>query len=355
MTQPNPSEGSSKDTRRRFEQWARNPKCQANAVSAILNVPMRKVAEIEGANPTFGQSPFALARGQRFEFYAFKDDAKRLREQLERASVLPTGSAGLADFRLRRTGGPCANIDAARVQTEDWLRAIASGKADQTIAAGATISIPGGVMLPTATLCVDALAVRRLGETVELVVGEVKVYPDRNGFTDATQLATSRAQAGMYVHGLRLVLKQFAVDSRVRVSDQGFLVLSRAGTNFLSVRAREDFGGQARRDEEGLAALSACAGTLSLSNTSPDLALPVIQKASTAYCEDCLSFCERVDVCRKRAEESADGAILGDAVNRYLGGTSLERVNELLRGATPSDEHEAEIAALLKMVEVSHG
>jgi hypothetical protein len=316
---------------------------------------MRKVAEIEGAKPTFGQSPFALARGQRFEFYAFKDDAKRLREQLERSAVLPPASTGLADFRLRRAGGPCASIDSARGETENWLRAVAAGKAAQTIAAGATICIPGGVMLPSATLCVDALAIRRSGDAVELVVGEVKVYPDRNGYTDATQLATSRAQAGMYVHGLRLVLKNLGIDDRVRVSDRGFLVLSRAGTNFLSVRAREDFGGQARRAEEGLAALSAWAGSLSLGRFTPDLALPVIQKATTAYCESCLSFCERVEVCRRRAEELADGAILGDAVNRYLGGTSLERVNQLLRGAKPLDDHEAEIAALLKMVRASHG
>lgn len=316
---------------------------------------MRHVATKEGAKGTFGQSPFALARGQRFEFYAFKDDAARLREQLEQARVLRSGSAGFADFRLKRAGGPCASLDAARQQTERWLKELADGSRRETISAGATICIPGGVMLPSATLCVDALAIRHQGDAVELVVGEIKVYPDRNGFTDATQLATSRAQAGMYVHGLRLVIQQLGIGDRVRVSDRGFLVLSRAGSNYLSVRANEDFAGQARRAEEGLASLSECADTLALKPMSADLALPVIQRAGTSLCEDCLSFCERVEICRQHAESRGDGAILGDAVHRYLGGISLERVRALRNGADPTDDHEAEIAALLKRVEASHG
>jgi hypothetical protein len=60
-------------------------------------------------------------------------------------------------------------------------------------------------MLPHATLSIDAVAVRASSGSVSLVVGEVKVYPDRGGYTDEAQLATSRAQAGVYVHGLRLV------------------------------------------------------------------------------------------------------------------------------------------------------
>lgn len=316
---------------------------------------MRHVATKEGAQGAFGQSPFALARGQRFEFYAFKDDAARLRERLEQTGVLPAGSTGFADFRLKRAKGPCASLEAARQQTERWLKELADRRRHETIAAGATICIPGGVMLPSATLCIDALAIRHQGDAVELVVGEIKVYPDRNGFTDATQLATSRAQAGMYVHGVRLVLQQLGIGDRIRVSDRGFLVLSRAGTNYLSVRANEDFAGQARRAQEGLASLSECADMLALEPMPADLALPVIQRAPTSLCEDCLSFCERVEICRRHAESRGDGAILGDAVHRYLGGISLERVRALRDGAEPADDHEAEVAALLKRAESSHG
>jgi hypothetical protein len=316
---------------------------------------MRHVAAAEGAAGSFGQSPFALARGQQFERYAFNDDARRLRSELERAFVLPSGSSGLADFRLKRSSGPHATIDAAEAHTTEWLQDLAVGQRTETIAAGATIRIPGGVMLPTATLCVDVLAINQRGEALELAVGEIKVYPDRRGYTDATQLATSRAQAGMYVHGLRLVIGKLGLEKRIRISDRGFLVLSRAGTNFLSLRANEDFAGQARRAQEGLAALSDCAASFDLVGMAPKLALSVIQAAPTTLCEDCLAFCERFDVCRQRAAERGDGATLGDAVHRYLGGTSLDRVKQIFKGDPPKDAHESEILTLLRRAEEMHG
>ena len=37
---------------------------KANTVSAVHNVRMSEIAKVEGYEPTFGQSPFALARGE---------------------------------------------------------------------------------------------------------------------------------------------------------------------------------------------------------------------------------------------------------------------------------------------------
>jgi hypothetical protein len=48
------SDLSAIDTRRRFEQWASNPTCPANAASAILNIPMRTVAQAGGVTAPFG-------------------------------------------------------------------------------------------------------------------------------------------------------------------------------------------------------------------------------------------------------------------------------------------------------------
>ena len=68
-----------RDTRRRFEQWAKNSLCDANAISAVLGVAMGEVVEAEGGKRTAGQSPFALANGQTFERSLFQDQAARLR------------------------------------------------------------------------------------------------------------------------------------------------------------------------------------------------------------------------------------------------------------------------------------
>ena len=67
--------------RQRFEQWSANPRCEANVLSAVSNVRMDRVAERQGVPPSMGQSPFAIAAGNTFEFVIFRESAKRLREQ----------------------------------------------------------------------------------------------------------------------------------------------------------------------------------------------------------------------------------------------------------------------------------
>ncbi len=346
------SDLSAIDTRRRFEQWASNPTCAANAASAILNVPMRVVAQAEGATAPFGQSPFALARGQSFERAMFRNDAAILREELISADVLPENSSGFADFRYTRHGGPVRDVDEALAKTLDWLRDLAKGKTERTLAAGATIRIPGGVMLPHATLSIDAVAVRADSKKVSLVVGEVKVYPDRGGYTDEAQLATSRAQAGVYVHGLRLVLDQAGLSKKVTVEPKGFLVLSRSGSNRISVRANEDFAGQAERARTGLESLSRLAEHMRL---DPAAGIGEVQRLDVAYCESCVRFCERAELCRSRAEQAGEPSILGDEVKRFLGDVTLDRVRELASGSKPKDEHEREIVRLLQTTEGRRG
>src|SRR3954454_13492189 len=85
-------EEARRNTRGRFEQWAKNPTCDANTLSAVHNVRLDKAAEAVGLQPSFGQSPFAISRGDRFEAGLFFDDAQRLRAALERKSALPDGS-----------------------------------------------------------------------------------------------------------------------------------------------------------------------------------------------------------------------------------------------------------------------
>jgi hypothetical protein len=114
-----------RDTRRRFEQWARNPECEANATSAILGVSMVEVAKREGLQPTMGQSPFALQRGQRFERQLFRDDAQLMRAELEKVGVLPAAPLGFLDLRMRHLGGTCRDLDDARARTLDLLGSLA--------------------------------------------------------------------------------------------------------------------------------------------------------------------------------------------------------------------------------------
>jgi len=68
---------SRRDTRRRFEQWAHNPTCQANTISAVHGISMADVATRESGRSSMGQSPFAIARGQAFERGLFRQNADK--------------------------------------------------------------------------------------------------------------------------------------------------------------------------------------------------------------------------------------------------------------------------------------
>lgn len=348
-------EAARRNTRMRFEQWARNPACEANTVSAVRNVRLADVAKAAGLPISFGQSPFAIARGNQFEKALFYDDAKRLIENLVAKEVLPAGAKGMADFRLRINGGSRLKyLDEAIAETMGFIRNLSSLPAKKrsqmpAIVAGATVRIPKGVLLPEATLIIDALAVRTDTEKPILYVGEVKTYPDRGGHTDSGELATARAQAGIYVHGLDLVVKSLGADDKVDVSREGFLVLTRPGSNWPSVRAGEDLRYQATRAERGFELLERAAAELSsdlwaLEEAEPPQELTqAVLEADTSYSEACLSFCDLAPRCFENAVESGDPIILGEIVRRFVGDIPLPRVMELLEGAEPATVAERDL------------
>lgn len=337
-----------RDTRLRFEQWARNPLCEANAISAVHGIPMAEVAKREGIRPTMGQSPFAIARGQTFERSLFRDGASRLREALVKAGVLPQTAQGFRDFRLRQGGGPYRSLDEALTATAEFLREFANARkpreraAIPAVIAGAVVRIPGGMMLPEAILVIDVLVTASGKERPSLTVGEIKTYPDRAGYTDDAELATARAQAGVYVHGLRLVLDDLGLTGKIDVLDTGFLVLSRPGYSAPSIRANEDLRYQAARAERGFGRLREIAARLGMT-ADDDTIIRAVQGAPVKYTDACVSFCDRAQSCHAAALRDGDPAVLGEDIGRFLGGTTLNRTLALLAGARPSNAAEEDL------------
>ncbi len=345
-----------RDTRRRFEQWARNPGCQANVVSAVTGTDMATVARSEGLEPSMGQSPFAIARGVTFERELLKDDAALLREALERDGVLPGGSVGFEDLRIGVISGPMANLDQAHDRTMELLTEVAElggSFSGPSIIASATITIPGQpVMLPDGMLAIDALVIRSGSDGLpELVVGEVKSYPYRAGHTDVSELATSRAQAGLYRHALDLAVHTAGLDDGIKVSTAGFLVLSWRGTNRPTILPNEDLDHQAMRAREGFELLrAAAAGLEAFESGTEEEAVQRVEEAEVHYVPECLSFCDRAPGCRKMAEAVGEGNMLGESVGRFLGETAIGRAIELMGGAEPVGETEADLVARIEEV-----
>lgn len=338
-----------RNTRARFEQWAKNSTCAANTLSAVHNIRMDKAAKSAGIDASFGQSPFAIARGNLFEAGLFYDDGLKLRTALERKGALPKGAGGFLDLRLRINGGTrIATVDQALSETVSWLRRCAAKPSSaECLVAGPMIRIPKGVILPEALLIVDAVTVTSTSdERVRVTVGEIKVFPDRGGHTDPQQLASARAQAGVYRHAFQLAIGQLGLADEIDLAADGFLVFTWPGSNSPSIRAREDLTYQAIRAERGFERLEEVANDIvrgdDFSSDDPTLIQRVLD-APTDYSEACLSFCDLVPRCHARAGDADDPIILGGEVKRLLGETTLSRAIELMDGAEPVSDREADL------------
>jgi hypothetical protein len=341
-------EEARRNTRGRFEQWAKNPTCEANTLSAVHNIRLDKAAEAAGLEPSFGQSPFAVARGNIFEAGLFYDDGQRLRSALERKGALPAGSTGFLDLRLKMNHGTrLATVDQAVAATSEWLRRIAANPSSaESIVAAPMIKIPRGVILPEALLIIDAATVVATDGGALVTVGEVKVFPDRGGHTDPQQLASARAQAGIYRHALEITISSLGLTDDLDIASAGFLVFTWPGSNSPSIRIAEDLTYQAIRAERGFNRLEEVAQAIvrddDFAADNPALIERVLD-ASTDYAEACLAFCDLAPRCHARAAEADDAVVLGDEVTRLLGNTTVTRALALLNGAAPTDGREADL------------
>jgi hypothetical protein len=333
-----------RDVRRRLEQYAAHPGCEANVLSAVHDVPMDAVARWVGLDPKVGQSPFAIARGQQFEASLFEKEGARLRAALIEKQVLPANSTGFLDLRITRNKGPMADIAASRGAFRELLAAFlreprAAMGPQPSLVAGPSMSVPGKAILPDGLFSIDVLTVHlpENSARVELRVGEIKVYPDRGGYTDSTELASARAQAGLYVYALEAELQAWGLSDAFQVARDGFLVLTRPGSNQPSVRAGEDLRFQAERARAAFERLKDIAAKELPIDHGDKLVSPqrlaAIHEARTAYGEGCLSFCELADHCQARAIEAGLAGALGEDMKRFLGSISLHRALALLDGA----------------------
>jgi hypothetical protein len=345
------------NSRGRFEQWVKNPTCEANTISVVHGLGMDKISHQEGGRVTKGQSPFAISRGKQFEKSLFNEDAKRLKQELIDSTVITKETNIIfSDLRLARDFGPLKTIEEALEKTRKQLEHIANNSKDDHLIAGAVVAIPGSkIMLPEAILIIDAILIKANDKGLEAHIGEVKTYPDRDGYTSSSDLATARAQAGIYVHALRLVLNDIGLSDKIHVSNFGFLVLSKPGSNYPSLRFGEDLRFMALRAERGFEKLRKVADKYK-PKTDEELA-QAIGISEINYKEDCLSFCDRASTCISKLSSMGAPISLGHQMERFLGEIDLHRAIELIdKKSKPSNKAEADfISKALQIISKMKG
>jgi len=305
-----------------------NPGCSRRAVLDAAGVDKVALAARVGFPGSFGQSRFALARGNAFEAMLKADDGALLR------SVLDVGVVEYHDLGADSDD----TLGARHGRTRELLASVTPALIDHPLL---TLEVAG----QTVFLEPDLIAFQSEGR---LRVVEIKSFAIVDGQADAASVSSAAVQAAVYVLALRALL------GADRVSHEVVLVCP---SNFslqpvavvLDVRKQLS---TLRRQLSRLSSVSSLIAALPPS-VSFDLALPASTLISSLaaidarYAPECLSSCEMSVYCREEAAGST--AAFGRSVRESLGG--IEEVSmalDLACGAVAPGPEQAEAAALLR-------
>ncbi|MEU6390615.1 hypothetical protein [Streptomyces sp. NPDC046939] len=324
---------------------AANPGCDRRALLDGAGVDKAKLADALGAPAGFGQSQFALARGNVFE-----------------ARVKADGGAQLLHLVHARVGGDAPEPTPDLIRAPDLSAAGPEGRTARTaLALREAVQAPGTwTFLDHPMLALDVAGSPAFLEPDAVVVHpdgswtvvEIKSFPMIDGAADAAKVGAAARQAAVYVLALEEVAARLP-DSGAHVRDRAVLVCPKDFSN-LPAASAVDVRKQlsvTRRQLRRLTRIEDIADRLPpgtvLDPDRPAAELTAAVEAVPAtYAPECLAACELAFHCRARAR--AEGAVtsLGRALRAELGGlTTVDAVLAAARGET-GDPDDPTVAAL---------
>ena len=307
-----------------------NPGCTRRAVLDAAGVDKPALAQRIGFAGSFGQSRFALARGNAFEAMLKADGGALLRDTLN----IPDISVSYDDL------GDDADdtLDARHRRTRELLDSTRTALIDHPLL---TLEVAG----QTVYLEPDLIAFQREGR---LQVVEIKSFAIIDGQADAAKVSAAAVQAAVYVLALRRLLGDDRVSHEVVLVAPANFSMSPVAV-VLDVRKQL---ATLRRQLSRLASVPSLVAALP-AEVSFDLALPVpdlltsLAALDARYAPECLSACEMSVYCRQEAAGTT--AALGRSVREALGGVeTIADVLGLAGGTLAPTEDQTEAAALLR-------
>ncbi|BBH66295.1 hypothetical protein ACTI_29800 [Actinoplanes sp. OR16] len=308
-----------------------NPGCSRRAVLDAAGVDKLKLADRLGFPGSFGQSRFALSRGNAFEAMLKADDCELLRSVLgadASSGYQDLGASGLHD-RQARTVQVLADARAALI--------------DHPLL---TLDVGG----QTVYLEPDLVAYAHHGR---LQVVEIKSFAIVDDQAESAKVSAAAIQAAVYVLALRDLMERLGKDPLlvshevVLVCPENFSLNPKAVV--LDVRKQMS---TLRRQLSRLSSVPALIAALPPDVTfdvelEPAALVDALAQVEARYAPECLSACELSVYCRHEAIGGT--AALGRTVREALGG--IESVGEVLalaEGRQEPTEEQAEAAALLR-------
>ncbi|MER6693880.1 hypothetical protein [Streptomyces minutiscleroticus] len=320
---------------------AANPGCRRRALLDGAGVDKTALADALGAPSAFGQSQFALVRGNSFEARVKADGGAELlrlvHEGLDPAAA-PPGSAAVPDLSAVGPEGRTARTALAlREATGTGTWALL----DHPMLA---LDVAGSV----AFLEPDAVVVHPDGSWT---VVEIKSFPMLDGSADAAKVGAAARQAAVYVLALERVAAQ--LDPAPEVRHRVLLVCPKDFSNLPAASAVDVRKQRAvtRRQLERLTRIEEIAdtlpeGTCFAPDLPPEELTAAVEAIPATYAPECLAACELAFHCRARSRGEGAVTSLGRSLRAELGG--LTTVDEVLAAAhgRAGDPDDPAVAAL---------
>ncbi|MEU0052828.1 hypothetical protein ABZ299_29270 [Streptomyces sp. NPDC006184] len=320
---------------------AANPGCSRRAILDGAGVDKARLATALGAPSGFGQSQFALTRGNAFEARVKADGGAELLR--------------LAHARLDPGAEPPA--EAAR---PDLTAHGPQGRTARTALALREATRAGGwTLLDHPMLALDVAGSLAFVEPDAVVVHpdgswsvvEIKSFPMVDGSADPSKVGAAARQAAVYVLALEDVAAR--LDPAPRVRHRVLLVCPKDFSNLpagCAVDVRKQRAVTARqlarltRVEEIAAALPE--GTCFAPDRPAEELTAAVEAVPATYAPECLSACELAFHCRDRARAAGAVTRLGRPLRAELGGlATVEEVLAAARGES-GDPDDPAVAAL---------
>ncbi|MFF0542210.1 hypothetical protein ACWEVD_09905 [Nocardia thailandica] len=321
-----------------------NPGCARRALLDAAAVDKAALARELGHPPQFGQSSFAITRGNSFESVVKANGCAELLALLRETLGLTIPEVAYHDLNsvAENTG------NAVRYQRTRQLLAQALDTGVGTLFDHPLLRLD--IAGATAYLEPDVVALQIEGM---FHVVEIKSFPVVDGQADPAQVAAAARQSAVYVVALRRLLEDIGADPDKLVSHNVILVCTRDFTN-RPVATMVDLRKQIAVVSRQLSRLTAIADLIDLvpagATFEPGPQLEQVVSAIPArFAPECLSACELGFACRAEARACGSVDALGRGVCDELGGlTDLDTVLGLARGALAPTEDQTDITELLR-------
>ncbi|PAZ09575.1 hypothetical protein CLM62_45835 [Streptomyces sp. SA15] len=320
---------------------AANPGCRRRAILDGAGVNKASLASALGSPSAFGQSQFALTRGNAFEKRVKADGGAELlrlvHEKLDRGAE-PPSDAQVPELTAIGPEGRTARTALA------LREATAAGAWTLLDHPMLSLDVAGS----PAFLEPDAVVVHPDGSWT---VVEIKSFPMLDGSADPAKVGAAARQAAVYVLALEGVAAHLIPPSRVR--HHVLLVCPKDFSN-LPTASAVDVRKQRAVTARQLARLTRVQdiadglpeGTCFSPDLPADELTAAVESVPATYAPECLSACELAFHCRDRSRTEGAVTSLGRSVRAELGG--LTTVDDVLAAAhgQAGDPEDPAVAAL---------